>query len=142
MFDEAVRAAKKQAMMADKTFEQAQQALSRKKHVSYRRKKDVSRFGIRSTRIIESRGRELVALGYYLTERVTQRDNSLPVTLLQGIHPHGFFCLSSVVGALRNAAWLRLGEQQSGGGKARKECIHACISFLSHVRHMLLPLQS
>ena len=62
MFDEAVRAAKKQAMMAEKTFEQAQKALLRKKHVSYRRKKDVSRFGIRSTRIIESSGRELVAL--------------------------------------------------------------------------------
>ena len=56
------------------------------------------------------------------------------MTLRQGINPHGFFCLSSVVGALRNAAWLRLGEPRSGGGKARKERIHACISFLGGAR--------
>lgn len=53
-----------------------------------------------------------------------------PVTLRQGLKPHGFFRLSSVRDVLRTAAWPRLGAHRSGGGKARDERIHAYISFL------------
>jgi hypothetical protein len=47
------------------------------------------------------------------------------VTLRQGLKPHGFFCLSSVGGMLRNAAWPRLAAYRSGGGKARKQHLHS-----------------
>ena len=40
------------------------------------------------------------------------------------------FCLSRVVGTLRNAAWPRLGAYRSGQGKARNQRIHSCICFL------------
>jgi hypothetical protein len=40
------------------------------------------------------------------------------------------FCLSRVVGTLRNAAWPRLGAHRSGQGKARNLRIHSCICFL------------
>ncbi len=40
------------------------------------------------------------------------------------------FCLSRVVGTLRNAAWPRLGAYRSEQGKAREQRIHACICFL------------
>ena len=54
----------------------------------------------------------------------------------QGLKPCSF-CLSRVVGALRNAAWLRLGEYLSSQGKARKERIHACRCFLGSSRERL-----
>jgi hypothetical protein len=47
------------------------------------------------------------------------------VTLRQGLKPHGFFGLSSVVGTLRSVPWGRLGERRSGGGKARHEYLHS-----------------
>ena len=50
------------------------------------------------------------------------------------MNPHGFFGLSSVVGTLRNGAWLRLDERRSGGGKARRRCIHTCIRILGGAR--------
>jgi hypothetical protein len=52
------------------------------------------------------------------------------VTLRQGLKPHGFFCLSSVRDALRNAAWPRLIAHRSGGGKARRQRIHSDICSL------------
>jgi hypothetical protein len=39
------------------------------------------------------------------------------------------FCLSRISGALRNAAWPRLGEHRSWQGKARKQRIHPCKLF-------------
>lgn len=56
------------------------------------------------------------------------------VTLRQGLKPHGFFCLSSVGGALRSAAWPRLGEYRSGGGKAQKHGLHSDPCFLGGAR--------
>ena len=43
-----------------------------------------------------------------------------------GLKPSGF-CLSRVVGTLRNVAWLRLCEYRSWQGKARKKRIHPCV---------------
>ena len=42
------------------------------------------------------------------------------MTLRQGMNPHGFFRLSSVVGLRSDVAWPRLSVDRSGGGKARK----------------------
>ncbi len=39
------------------------------------------------------------------------------------------FCLSRVVGTLRNAAWPRPGACRSGQGKARNQHIHSCKLF-------------
>ena len=52
-----------------------------------------------------------------------------PVTLRQGRNPHDFFCLSSVGDGLSSGAWLRLGARRSGGGKARKQCLHSGVVF-------------
>jgi hypothetical protein len=52
------------------------------------------------------------------------------VTLRRRWKARGFFRLSSVVAGRRNAAWLRLGAQRSGGGKARHEPIHSSLSWL------------
>jgi len=52
----------------------------------------------------------------------------------------GFFCLSSVRGALRSAAWPRLGEYRSGGGKARRQRIHSCICFLGGAMPVAFPM--
>ena len=51
------------------------------------------------------------------------------VTLRQRMNPHGFFCLSSVRDGLSSGAWLRLGAHRSGGGKARKQCLHSGVVF-------------
>jgi Sugar (and other) transporter len=58
----------------------------------------------------------------------------LLVTLRQGINPHGFFGLSSVREQRSNAAWPRLSATRSGGGKARRRCIHACDPLLGGAR--------
>ena len=52
------------------------------------------------------------------------------MTLRQGINPHGFFCLSRVVGTLRNVPWGRLAESRSWQGKARSRRVHTRIRFL------------
>ena len=50
------------------------------------------------------------------------------VTLRRDWKSRGFFCLSSVHGMLRNAAWLRLDTYRSGGGKAwNSASIHALL---------------
>jgi CO/xanthine dehydrogenase Mo-binding subunit len=50
------------------------------------------------------------------------------VTLRRDCKSRGFFRLSSVVARRSNAAWLRLGAQRSGGGKARHEPLHSDLS--------------
>jgi hypothetical protein len=64
--------------------------------------------------------------GWIITnEKDIQSGYQLVVTLRQGLKPHGFFGLSSVVGTLRSVPWGRLGERRSGGGKARHEYLHS-----------------